>query len=164
VSNRPGVGLGVFIINEQNKILLAKRKGAHGEETWSIPGGHLEFGETLEECAIREIYEETGLHVANPQFVGLTNDVFAQDNKHSISIFMKAPYPAGQQIINREPDKNGQGQWFDLAHLPENLFMPLESFMNQKGYGLSRLDSKGASSVEPCDLMPPKIFRAKTNA
>lgn len=49
----PKVGLGILVFNEQDEILLGKRINAHGSESWGPPGGHLEFGETFEKCAIR---------------------------------------------------------------------------------------------------------------
>ncbi|MBU0929712.1 MAG: NUDIX domain-containing protein, partial [Nanoarchaeota archaeon] len=56
------VGVGVYIIKD-NKILFGKRKGFHGSGTWCPPGGHLEFNESIEECAIREVMEETGIKI-----------------------------------------------------------------------------------------------------
>lgn len=56
----PRVGVGV-IGERADKILLGLRKGSHGAFTWSPPGGHLEFAEAVEECAKRELLEETGL-------------------------------------------------------------------------------------------------------
>jgi 8-oxo-dGTP diphosphatase len=61
---RPKVGVGVFIIKDK-KILMGKRINSHGEGTWSLPGGHLEFFETFEDCAKREVMEETGLKISN---------------------------------------------------------------------------------------------------
>ena len=74
--NRPQVGVAV-IIAHNGRVLLLKRKGSHGEGTWAPPGGHLEFGESLEECAMRETLEETEIVIDNVQFVAITNDVFA---------------------------------------------------------------------------------------
>ena len=61
----PKVGIGVIIIRNDGKILIGKRKGSHAPY-WSIPGGHLDIGESFEQAATREIYEETGLIIKNP--------------------------------------------------------------------------------------------------
>jgi len=57
----PRVGLGVLIFNERNQLLLGQRLNSHGADSWGPPGGHLEFGETFEEGAIKEVAEETGI-------------------------------------------------------------------------------------------------------
>src|SRR3989339_718967 len=58
----PKVGVAVIII-KNGKVLMHKRKNSHGDGTWSLPGGHLEFNESLEECAQRETFEETGMKI-----------------------------------------------------------------------------------------------------
>ena len=55
-----------------------------------MPGGHLEFGESFENCATREILEETGLTVQNVRFLTATNDVMEDEGKHYVTIFMGA--------------------------------------------------------------------------
>ncbi|MFM9634943.1 nucleotide triphosphate diphosphatase NUDT15, partial [Streptomyces galilaeus] len=57
------VGVGCLVVNDQNHILLGLRLGEYGKGTWGMPGGHLEFGETIEECCVREVKEETDLDV-----------------------------------------------------------------------------------------------------
>ncbi len=52
----PQVGVGVLILRD-GKVLLGRRKGSHGAGCWSAPGGHLEFGEAVEDCALREALE-----------------------------------------------------------------------------------------------------------
>ena len=64
MDERPKVGVGVIIIKD-GKVLLGKRKNAHGEGSWSFPGGHLEFNEELFDCAKREVLEETGIKIKN---------------------------------------------------------------------------------------------------
>lgn len=59
----PRVGVGVFVLNSQGYILLGKRLGSHGSGTLALPGGHLELHESFEECAIREVLEETGIEL-----------------------------------------------------------------------------------------------------
>jgi 8-oxo-dGTP diphosphatase len=132
---RPKVGLEILIFNNENEILLGKRKGVHGVDMWGPPGGHLELGETFEQYAVREVFEETGLNVSEPKFLALTNDFFASENKHYVSIFMTVKDPINQQIKNKEPDRVESWQWFDINKLPTELFMPLFHLVSNKGYG-----------------------------
>lgn len=126
IENRPEVGLGVYIIKD-GKFLMGERIGAHGAHTWAPPGGHLENGESFEECALREVAEEVGLKINNLRLIGLTNDVFSPD-KHYITIAMSADYDSGEpQIL--EPDKCLSWQWFDLKTLPSAKFLPVENFL-----------------------------------
>ena len=53
-----------------------------------FPGGHLEKGEGIFDCARRETLEETGLEVKDLKFVTITNDIFEAENKHYITIFV----------------------------------------------------------------------------
>ncbi|MEX0940849.1 MAG: NUDIX hydrolase [Candidatus Babeliales bacterium] len=128
--DRPKVGVGVLIIKE-TKILLGKRKNAHGAGTWGLPGGHLEFRESFEDCAKREVLEETGLEVMSSRRYSFTNDIFEQDNKHYITIFMLVDKFTGEPKV-LEPDKCDCWTWFDLNELPENLFEPLKNLIAQE--------------------------------
>ena len=58
--NQVKVGVGVLVITPSGIVLL-KRQGSHGAGEWSFPGGHLEFGESVFECAARESQEEVGI-------------------------------------------------------------------------------------------------------
>ena len=53
------VGARGVILDDQNRLLLIQRSDNH---RWAIPAGAMELGESMEECAIREVWEETGLH------------------------------------------------------------------------------------------------------
>lgn len=70
--NRPIVGVGAIII-QNGKILLEKRKNDPGRGKWSIPGGLVELGESLEQTVIREVQEETGLVVDAPELIDVIN-------------------------------------------------------------------------------------------
>jgi len=65
----PGVGAVVF--DAQDRILLIKRGKAPHYGEWMVPGGTLEWGETLEQAAIREVREETGIEIEIEAFVEL---------------------------------------------------------------------------------------------
>ena len=69
--DRPYVGVGAVIVQD-GKVLLVKRKYEPLAGQWSLPGGAVEVGETLEACLIREMLEETGLEVS----VGPVIEVF----------------------------------------------------------------------------------------
>jgi len=128
--NQPGVGVGV-IIKKDGKVLLQKRIGAHGEGTWCFPGGHLEFGESPEQTALREVKEEVNVDIAKPRVVGLTNDIMRADKKHYVTIFVEAEYAGGEARIG-EPDKLKEIGWFALDNLPKPLFIPVKNFIENK--------------------------------
>jgi len=130
----PRIGIGVLIFNERNQVLLGKRINAHGDGSWGPPGGHLEFRESFEECAVREVMEEVGIRIQDPEFLACTNDVFITEQKHYVSIFMKAYLYQELQIQNLEPNKIAEWGWFDLVSLPEPLFLPLQQLIAQKAY------------------------------
>lgn len=118
---RPKVGLGV-LIRRDNKVLLGKRINAHGEGSWCAPGGHLEGGESFEECALREIEEEVGIKVKNLKFASVTNDIFVEESKHYVTILMLADFDSGEVVL-KEPDKFEKWEWFEWNNLPEPLFL-----------------------------------------
>jgi 8-oxo-dGTP diphosphatase len=122
MENRPTVGIGVIIIKD-NKILLGKRKNAHGEGSWCYPGGHLEFGESWEECSRREVREEVGIEIKNLRFGTITNDIFKNEQKHYITISMISDFESGEVQL-MEPDKCEQWEWFEWDNLPSPLFLP----------------------------------------
>jgi len=115
------VGIGI-IIEKNGQILIGKRLGKHAPY-YSIPGGHLEPGETFEEGAIREIKEETDLDIINPKVIAITNnlDTYKEESKHYVSVILLAKNFNGQLKV-MEPDKNESWQWVDPHDLPEPHF------------------------------------------
>lgn len=121
MSNHPRVGVGIFVWKD-GKFIMGKRRGSHGHDTWSLPGGHLEFGEDLETCAKREVLEEAGVHITNVRFLALTNDMFGPD-KHYVTIWVESDWESGEPTIT-EPDKWIDQRWETFKTLPEPLFEP----------------------------------------
>ena len=128
-SQRPGVGVAI-LIQKESQILLLKRKGAHGAGTWCPPGGHLEFGESPEECAVREAKEETGVEVTDVRFLAVTNDVFPE-GKHYVTIWMEGRYLAGDLTIGAQNEVAEIG-WFAWDALPEPQFLSLQHLLEGK--------------------------------
>lgn len=124
------VGVGLYIINNQKQLLLGLRKSPHGQGTWCPPGGHMEFGESNEQAAIREAKEETGLEInpADIKLAGVTNDYFKESGKHYITLnLITHDCPDTPRVM--EPEKCEQWRWFDLDKLPANLFLSTANFL-----------------------------------
>lgn len=129
MDERPRVGVGV-IITKGKKVLLLKRKNAHGDGSWAFVGGHLEFNEKLETCARREVFEEAGIRLRNLKPVTFTNDIFPKEKKHYITLYVIAEYKSGKVKI-KEPKKVEALEWFKWENLPSPLFIPLKNLRRQ---------------------------------
>lgn len=125
--SRPAVGVAV-IIRDGAQVLLGERIASHGTNTWQFPGGHLEIGESVEGCAVREAREETGLDLTNLRLGPYTNDIFAAEGRHYITLFVLADYTGGKPRV-REPDKCACWAWFPWDVLPEPLFLPVVNLL-----------------------------------
>jgi 8-oxo-dGTP diphosphatase len=127
IQERPKVGIGVIVVKE-GKVLMGKRKNAHGEGSWCFPGGHLEFNESWESCAAREAREEAGINIKNVRFATATNDIFEDEGKHYITLFILADYDSGEVRI-MEPEKCEKWGWFEWENLPQPLFLPNQNLL-----------------------------------
>lgn len=125
--NRPQIGIGV-IIRKGNKVLLGMRKCSHGSGAWSFPGGHLEFGEQIEACAEREAQEETGALISVVRRGPFTNDIFDEEHRHYVTLFIVADYISGD-IEVREPEKCERWEWFEWRDLPRPIFLPIQNLL-----------------------------------
>lgn len=124
----PEVGVGALVMRN-GKVLMHRRKGAHGEGTWSCPGGHLELNESWEECAAREVLEETGMQATSAKFIAVTNDRFPHEGKHYVTIWMLVE--ADGEPRNLEPERCEGWEWFSWNDLPRPLFIPFENLLAQ---------------------------------
>ncbi|WP_437309554.1 nucleotide triphosphate diphosphatase NUDT15 [Sorangium sp. So ce388] len=121
-AERPQVGVGVMLVRE-GRVLLARRRGSHGDGSYSWCGGHLELGESFEDCAIREVREESGLVVKKLSFLCLSN-ILAY-GKHYVDVQLLAEEFEGEPE-EREPHKIAGWAWYPLDALPDPLFRPVE--------------------------------------
>ncbi len=136
---RVGAGFGV-ILEKDGKILLGKRhpdpdkadSAFRSAGEWSLPGGKLEWGESLEDGAIREVKEETGIDIQNPEVISVHNCM--NEHAHFVTVGIKAKSFSGEAQV-MEPDEITEWQWFDINDLPQPRYFPsfevIENF--QKG-------------------------------
>ncbi|OAA39124.1 NUDIX hydrolase domain protein [Metarhizium rileyi] len=170
------VGVGVFVLASKNedrnnpRFLVGQRKGSHGAGTFALPGGHLEFGEETEECAARELLEETGLKIVNVRYLTATNDYMPEEKKHYITLFHVCFRESDEdepQLL--EPDKCKSWEWIawnDLLRWIQNshsqstdgesskheVFLPLLNLVKQR------------PGVRPTDAQPTNGLRSSDEA
>ncbi|MBX4191159.1 NUDIX domain-containing protein [Candidatus Saccharibacteria bacterium] len=120
-NNRPQVGVGLLVVKD-GQILLGRRKNAHGDGEYGGPGGHLELGETIEECAKRELAEEAGsnIKIKNLRFLCFIN-LRKYMPKHYAHIHMMAEWRSGEPQ-NLEPEVRESWAWYSIDDLPQPLF------------------------------------------
>ena len=139
---RVGAGFGI-ILEKDGKILLGKRhpdpdkadSAFRSAGEWTLPGGKLEWGESFENGAIREVREETGIAIKNPQVISVHN--CKNEHAHFVTVGLLTHEWSGEESV-MEPNEITQWQWFDLKKLPEPIYFPsrevIENYLAKKFY------------------------------
>jgi ADP-ribose pyrophosphatase len=113
-----GVGVGAVII-EDGAVLLLKRRKPPEAGSWSIPGGRVEFGETVEAAIAREVKEELGCDATIIRPLGVTNHIVQDEGSHWVS--PRFLVEISGEPRNLEPTVHDDMQWFSLLELPAEL-------------------------------------------
>jgi mutator protein MutT len=138
-----GAGFGVIILNKKGQVLLGKRhpdpdkadSAFRSAGEWSLPGGKLDWGENFEEGARREVKEETGLDIDEPELISVHNCM--NEHAHFMTVgFVVKSYKGKPQVM--EPDEITEWKWFDFKDLPQPRYFPsfmvIENFLKKKFY------------------------------
>lgn len=133
VGHRPIIlpGSVVIILNEQNEILLQKRLDGY----WGLPGGLMDLGESFEEVAKREVYEETGLVVQNLQLLNVFSGsehyfkVENGDELYSVTAVYYTRDVSGDLAVDYSESE--KMQYFSINHLPAGLTDEYRGFIEQ---------------------------------
>jgi len=116
----PRIGVGVIILRGK-KVLLGRRKGPRGSGTYGLPGGYLENNETFEECAMREVLEETGLNCLLFHPIYLITGL--SDNSHYADVIFYTSCEDGEPVAI-ETNRVENWEWFNIFSLPSPLYSP----------------------------------------
>jgi len=107
-----------------------------------MPGGKLDFGETFEEGARREVMEETSIRLNSARVIAINNDIV--ETAHFVTVGLLAEDFEGDAKV-MEPDEITELGWFGLDDLPRPLYFPSEEILNnylQGKFYLPRSPSK----------------------
>lgn len=118
-----GVSVGAMIFNDKGELFLSKRsKNTKNEKgCWEIPGGAVDFGETLEHAVKRETMEEFGVEIEVLEQFPAADHLIPSENQHWVPTTFLARLGPGQIPKIMEPDKCDEIGWFALDKLPNPL-------------------------------------------
>lgn len=114
----PRVGCGAAILDAEGRLLLVKRRRNPEADHWGLPGGKLDFGETVTACIAREIFEELGIEITVGDLLCVVDQIAA--DSHWVAPTHRAAIASGTPAI-QEPDALADWGWFPLDALPQPL-------------------------------------------
>jgi 8-oxo-dGTP diphosphatase len=120
--NVPRVGVGVLIARD-GCVLMARRVSGQRPGWWGWVGGKLEFGETLQQCAIREAQEEAGVEVGNLRLLCISSIIV--EDQHWIDVEFLGEIISGEPHT-AAPDELTEWAWYPIDALPSPIFEPAE--------------------------------------
>lgn len=115
-----GVGAGAVILNDNDETLLLLRNKEPESGFWSIPGGAVEFFETLQDAIVREVKEEVGVTAEVIGLLGVTNHIIPEEGIHWVTTSFLVKITEGTPA-NLEPQKHLDLRWFPISNLPKNV-------------------------------------------
>jgi len=107
------------VILENGRILLIKRGNEPFKDKWALPGGFVEYGEKVEDAAVREVFEETGLKTEIIDLVGVYSDPNRDPRGHVVSTVFLLEKLSGDL---KGGDDAADAKFFDLNQLPDLSF------------------------------------------
>ena len=119
---RPAVTADCVVMTNEPlpKVLLIQRGAEPFKDAWAFPGGFMNMDETTEQCAIRELEEETGLKVATVHQVGSYSRVDRDPRGRTITVAFLAIVDSPLEVQGR--DDAVKAEWFPISNLPELAF------------------------------------------
>ena len=119
---RPAVTADCVVITKkaEPKVLLIQRGADPYKGCWAFPGGFMNMDETTEQCAIRELEEETGLKVSTVRQIGAYSKVDRDPRGRTITVAYLAIIDKPAQVTGQ--DDAAKAEWFPLSALPELAF------------------------------------------
>ena len=100
----PSLTVDIFIFDEDFNFILIKRKNDPFKDYWALPGGFVEYGETVETAAVREAKEETSIDVKLIDLVNVYSNPDRDPRKHTVTV----AYTAKGDLTNKKADSDAK--------------------------------------------------------
>lgn len=123
----PGCGLAVYanpaptasalVLDEEGRVLLARRSNDPGAGLWDLLGGFVEEGEGALAALLRELREETGLEIEPLEFLGAYPDRYGEDGIYTLNLYWTARVTGGELSLD---DELAEVAWFAPDELPDD--------------------------------------------
>jgi 8-oxo-dGTP diphosphatase len=107
------------VVVRDGRILLERRNHEPFYNHWCIPGGHIEYGEGVEEAMRRELYEETGLNAASARFFGYYTEYYPERDWHAVALIFVVTPEGSDEDLKRQEAEVQQLEWFGPAEIEE---------------------------------------------
>jgi len=117
IYKNPLLTVDVVILCPDDSIILIKRKKDPYMGFWALPGGFVEYGERVEEAALREVREETGLKVELDHLLGVYSDPNRDPRGHVVSICFIAHWINGELKADTDASEVSRFKWGELNQI-----------------------------------------------
>jgi 8-oxo-dGTP diphosphatase len=119
---RPAVTADCIVITRESepKVLLIQRGEEPFKGGWAFPGGFMNMDETTEQCAVRELKEETGLQISNIQQIGAYSKVDRDPRGRTVTVAYLAVIDKPLPVLGQ--DDAAKAEWWSLTSLPQLAF------------------------------------------
>lgn len=139
------VRVGVVVPKDDSLLLVRHRKG--DRQYWMLPGGGVDYGESFEQCAVREVLEETGIAIEVERMLALSEAIDPKGSRHILNIYLLGRICGGEPRMPAE-DVIDAVEFIPVAKLPGiTLFPAIADYLiraHHAGYqgGIEFLDTR----------------------
>mgnify|MGYP006302584015 CR=1 FL=1 len=107
------------VVENEGRILLARRNHEPFYDHWCIPGGHIEYGEDVEEAMLRELHEETGISASagHARFFGYYTEYYPELEWHAVALIFIVHPDTSPEELTRQETEGKELHWYTPAEI-----------------------------------------------